>query len=139
MITTTRILLAACLAFTPFAAVGFGPIAIVPRNTAAVTSTRLAAAVLDKPSTASSTKRRKGGSSLVDKDYTNIKISKQQRPYSKEIPKVLGGVKIGLKKLVVITGASSGLGRSATIALAKTGKYHVVMACRDVDKAKRGT
>merc|ERR1712157_479343 len=57
--------------------------------------------------------------------------------YSKEIPKVLGGVKIGLKKLVVITGASSGLGRSATIALAKTGKYHIVMACRDVEKAKK--
>ena len=59
-------------------------------------------------------------------------------PKEKEIPKVLGGVKIGLRKLVVITGASSGLGLSTAIALAKTGRYFVVMACRDVEKAKKG-
>merc|ERR1712194_212838 len=56
---------------------------------------------------------------------------------SKETPKVLGGVKIGLRKLVVVTGASSGLGLSTTIALAKSGKYHIVMACRNLEKAKR--
>lgn len=55
----------------------------------------------------------------------------------KERPKVLGGIQIGLRKLVVITGASSGLGRKCAATLAKTGKYFVVMACRDVEKGKR--
>lgn len=56
----------------------------------------------------------------------------------KEMPKVLGGLKIGLRQLVVITGASSGLGLNCAVTLAKTGKYFVVMACRDVEKAKKG-
>ena len=54
----------------------------------------------------------------------------------KETPKVMGGIQIGLRKLVVITGASSGLGRKCASTLAKTGKYFVVMACRDVEKGK---
>ena len=58
---------------------------------------------------------------------------------AKEMPKVLGGLKIGLRELVVITGASSGLGLNCAATLAKTGKYFVVMAVRDVEKAKRGT
>ena len=56
----------------------------------------------------------------------------------KEMPKVLGGLKIGLRELVVITGASSGLGLSTAVELAKSGKYFVIMACRDVEKGKRG-
>ena len=56
----------------------------------------------------------------------------------KEIPKVLGGLKIGKRELVVVTGASSGLGLNAAATLAKTGRYFVVMACRDVEKAKAG-
>ena len=56
----------------------------------------------------------------------------------KEMPKVLGGLKIGLRELVVVTGASSGLGLNCAATLAKTGKYFVVMAVRDVEKAKRG-
>jgi protochlorophyllide reductase len=59
-------------------------------------------------------------------------------PDSKEIPKVLGGVKIGLRKLVVVTGASSGLGLNCAATLAKNGDYYVIMACRDVEKGKRG-
>eukprot|EP00562_Extubocellulus_spinifer_P001639 CAMPEP_0178484016 /NCGR_PEP_ID=MMETSP0696-20121128/7533_1 /TAXON_ID=265572 /ORGANISM="Extubocellulus spinifer, Strain CCMP396" /LENGTH=437 /DNA_ID=CAMNT_0020111553 /DNA_START=43 /DNA_END=1356 /DNA_ORIENTATION=- len=55
----------------------------------------------------------------------------------KEIPKVLGGLKIGTRELVVVTGASSGLGLNAAATLAKTGRYFVVMACRDVEKAKQ--
>mmetsp|Transcript_3401 Transcript_3401/g.3962 ORF Transcript_3401/g.3962 Transcript_3401/m.3962 type:complete len:194 (+) Transcript_3401:58-639(+) len=54
----------------------------------------------------------------------------------KEIPKVLGGLQIGLRKLVVITGASSGLGLNAAATLAKTGRYFIVMAVRDIEKAK---
>jgi len=58
-------------------------------------------------------------------------------PEAKEFPKVFGGVRAALKELVVITGASSGLGLSTTIALANSGNYHVVMACRDTEKGKR--
>ncbi|KAI5009903.1 hypothetical protein ZWY2020_012040 [Hordeum vulgare] len=38
--------------------------------------------------------------------------------------------------VVVITGASSGLGLAAAKALAETGKWHVVMACRDFKASK---
>jgi protochlorophyllide reductase len=55
----------------------------------------------------------------------------------KELPKVLGGMKIGLRKLVVVTGASSGLGLNCAATLAKTGNYFVVMAVRDVEKGKQ--
>jgi protochlorophyllide reductase len=54
----------------------------------------------------------------------------------KESPKVLGGVVIGSRKLVVVTGASSGLGRKCAAVLAKTGRYYIIMAVRDVEKAK---
>ena len=40
-------------------------------------------------------------------------------PKAKEAPKVLGGLKIGLRELVVVTGASSGLGLQTAKALAK--------------------
>jgi hypothetical protein len=70
----------------------------------------------------------------------NVDITeKYYLPEEKETPKVLGGVKIGLRKLVVITGASSGLGLSCAKVLSKTGRYFVVMAVRDVEKGKRGT
>mmetsp|Transcript_7921 Transcript_7921/g.11811 ORF Transcript_7921/g.11811 Transcript_7921/m.11811 type:complete len:596 (-) Transcript_7921:355-2142(-) len=42
--------------------------------------------------------------------------------------------KFGDKKLAVITGSSSGLGRKAAAALLRTGEYHVIGAVRDVDK-----
>lgn len=58
-------------------------------------------------------------------------------PKEKEIPKVLGGIKIGLRKLVVVTGASSGLGAACAETLAKTGRHFVVMAVRDVEKGKK--
>lgn len=55
----------------------------------------------------------------------------------KETPQVLGGIKIGLRKLCVVTGASSGLGLNAAATLCKTGRHFVVMAVRDVEKGKR--
>jgi protochlorophyllide reductase len=58
-------------------------------------------------------------------------------PKEKEFPKVLGGMKIGLRKLCVVTGASSGLGLNAAATLAKTGRHFVVMAVRDVEKGKK--
>lgn len=60
-------------------------------------------------------------------------------PKAKETPKILGGLKIGIRELVVVTGASSGLGLTTARTLAKSGNYFVVMACRNVEKAKQGT
>lgn len=42
--------------------------------------------------------------------------------------------KFGDRKLVVVTGTSSGLGRKAALALLRSGEYHVVGAVRDMDK-----
>lgn len=42
--------------------------------------------------------------------------------------------KFGDKKLVVVTGTSSGLGRKAALALLRSGEYHVIGAVRDLDK-----
>jgi protochlorophyllide reductase len=42
--------------------------------------------------------------------------------------------RFGDRKLVVVTGASSGLGRKAALALLRSGDYHVVGAVRDLDK-----
>ena len=116
------ILTAACLA-APFVS-GFAPSSVVQQQTSTLTTSNVVVAP------------RVAASSLaaVMSDEADSKIYK---PNSKETPKVLGGVKIGLRKLVVITGASSGLGLSTTIALAKTGKYHIIMACRDLEKAKK--
>jgi protochlorophyllide reductase len=41
------------------------------------------------------------------------------------------------KGIVVITGASSGLGLATAKALAESGKWHVIMGCRDFLKAER--
>jgi hypothetical protein len=41
------------------------------------------------------------------------------------------------KQTVIITGASSGLGLNTAKALASTGEWHVVMACRDFLKAEQ--
>lgn len=53
------------------------------------------------------------------------------------IPPVLGGIKAGTKKLCVITGASSGLGRETAKVLADRGDYFVICAVRDVEKMKQ--
>lgn len=47
------------------------------------------------------------------------------------------GKKTLRKGSVVITGASSGLGLATAKALAESGKWHVIMACRDFLKAER--
>ncbi|XP_072985675.1 protochlorophyllide reductase [Typha latifolia] len=47
------------------------------------------------------------------------------------------GKKVLRKGVVVITGASSGLGLATAKALAETGKWHVVMACRDFLKTEK--
>lgn len=50
-------------------------------------------------------------------------------PYAEEVKE-----KFGEKKLVVLTGTSSGLGRKTAMALLRTGEYHVIGAVRDLDK-----
>lgn len=58
-----------------------------------------------------------------------------ERLYKKrETPPVLGGIKIGTRRLVIVTGASSGLGLYAAKALASKGNYFVVCAVRDPEK-----
>uniref|UniRef100_A0A7N0ZQA6 NADPH-protochlorophyllide oxidoreductase n=1 Tax=Kalanchoe fedtschenkoi TaxID=63787 RepID=A0A7N0ZQA6_KALFE len=47
------------------------------------------------------------------------------------------GKKTLRKGSVIVTGASSGLGLAAAKSLAETGKWHVIMACRDFLKAGR--
>ncbi|KAK8986345.1 hypothetical protein V6N11_009905 [Hibiscus sabdariffa] len=49
----------------------------------------------------------------------------------------MDGKKTLRKGSVIITGASSGLGLATAKALAETGKWHVIMACRDFLKAER--
>ncbi|OIT33700.1 PREDICTED: protochlorophyllide reductase-like [Nicotiana attenuata] len=49
----------------------------------------------------------------------------------------VSGKKTLRKGCVVITGASSGLGLATAKALAETGKWHVIMACRDFLKTER--
>ncbi|KAJ8611196.1 hypothetical protein CTAYLR_003600 [Chrysophaeum taylorii] len=56
---------------------------------------------------------------------------------STQFPKVNGGILIGTRKLVVVTGASSGLGLYGAYELAKSGEYYVVLACRNVEKAQK--
>eukprot|EP00316_Scyphosphaera_apsteinii_P012106 CAMPEP_0119301148 /NCGR_PEP_ID=MMETSP1333-20130426/2975_1 /TAXON_ID=418940 /ORGANISM="Scyphosphaera apsteinii, Strain RCC1455" /LENGTH=410 /DNA_ID=CAMNT_0007303145 /DNA_START=20 /DNA_END=1252 /DNA_ORIENTATION=- len=61
-------------------------------------------------------------------------LAPQTKRYTKkEVPKVAGGIKVGTRRLAVITGASSGLGLSATKALCDQG-YFVIAAVRDTAK-----
>ena len=66
---------------------------------------------------------------------TKAKAVEPAKLYTKrETPKVAGGVKVGTKRVVVITGASSGLGLSAMTAALRQGNIFVVAAVRDPSK-----
>mmetsp|Transcript_14643 Transcript_14643/g.42924 ORF Transcript_14643/g.42924 Transcript_14643/m.42924 type:complete len:435 (-) Transcript_14643:179-1483(-) len=101
-------------------------------------------AVLERPTSVKSIGKapfgRSNGASPVERSAMLTETELPEKLYfkkEKEVPKVLGGIQIGLRKLVVITGASSGLGLACAETLAKTGNYFVVMACRDTEKAKK--
>lgn len=55
-------------------------------------------------------------------------------PSIKDISQAIDAQKFGQKKLCVITGTSSGLGRSTAKQLLSTGRWHVIGAVRDLDK-----
>lgn len=59
---------------------------------------------------------------------------KQKIYTSGETPKVLGALKAGTRKLVVITGASSGLGLACAKAIADAGGHYIICAVRDPKK-----
>jgi len=74
-------------------------------------------------------------SPIIDGQQTqSYKLDKDKLYTSRETPPVLGGIKIGTRRVVVVTGASSGLGLWATKALAGKGDYFVVCAVRDPAK-----
>lgn len=47
---------------------------------------------------------------------------------------IISNNKFGNKKIAVITGTSSGLGKQTAKALLNTGEWHVIGGCRDLDK-----
>eukprot|EP00441_Pelagodinium_beii_P026365 CAMPEP_0197664360 /NCGR_PEP_ID=MMETSP1338-20131121/58584_1 /TAXON_ID=43686 ORGANISM="Pelagodinium beii, Strain RCC1491" /NCGR_SAMPLE_ID=MMETSP1338 /ASSEMBLY_ACC=CAM_ASM_000754 /LENGTH=671 /DNA_ID=CAMNT_0043242977 /DNA_START=160 /DNA_END=2175 /DNA_ORIENTATION=- len=53
-----------------------------------------------------------------------------------DLPRSLAGSRFGGRKLVVITGTSSGLGLATTKALLRTDKYHVIGGVRNMEKMK---
>lgn len=53
-----------------------------------------------------------------------------------QLPKVLGVLKAGTRKLCVVTGASSGLGLATVKALADEGSTYVICAVRDPEKMR---
>jgi len=61
-------------------------------------------------------------------------IMEIQSEISEQLLQEKKGQKFGDRKLVVMTGTSSGLGRKAALALLRTGDYHVIGAVRDMDK-----
>ena len=103
-------------------------------NTASITRTSAPSVATSSPVSFRSE------SSLTERHamLTQTELPLLYQPKEKESPKLLGGVKVGLRKLVVITGASSGLGLNTAVSLSKMGGYFVVMACRDVEKGKQG-
>jgi len=61
-------------------------------------------------------------------------MAKIKSPTLMNLRKIKTGAKFGNKKLVVITGTSSGLGKATAKALLRTEKYHVIGAVRDLEK-----
>lgn len=60
-----------------------------------------------------------------------------QLPKFNSFSKIMNGKKFGDKKLCIITGTSSGLGKETAKALINKGDYFVICAVRDLDKMER--
>lgn len=61
-------------------------------------------------------------------------LGKVKMPQMPSFEKMKSDQKFGNKKIAIITGTSSGLGRQTAKHLLKTGRWHVIGACRDLDK-----
>jgi NADPH:quinone reductase-like Zn-dependent oxidoreductase len=118
------------LALSPLLASAFVPPSTLPATSA--TQSRATFSLPNPYNTVVATR------SMLQAATLSESPSKIYTPADKESPNYFGGLSIGTRQLVVITGASSGLGLNCAASLAKTGKYFVVMACRDVEKAKNG-
>ena len=120
----TLLLLQQCRAYSPAAG------AVAVRRAADLA--RVAAA----PRAAVDTSEEKTGTAA--KLVAPVAVRREGKLYTaREAPKFAGGVKVGARRVVVITGASSGLGLSATIALlaaAQKKNYFVVAAVRDPER-----
>lgn len=68
---------------------------------------------------------------------TSVLLGTKLYDGKKELPPIWGGLKVGTRRLVVITGASSGLGLWAAKALADKKNYFVICAVRDPEKMDR--
>jgi len=55
----------------------------------------------------------------------------------REVPPVFGGLRVGTRRVVVVTGATSGLGLWCTKALCDTGKYFVICGVRNPEKMEK--
>ena len=71
---------------------------------------------------------------LPDKSDGFTFLSRFKIPKLFSLQKLKNSHKFGDKKVVVITGTSSGLGKQTAKHLLKTGRWHVIGACRDLDK-----
>uniref|UniRef100_A0A7S1TWC2 protochlorophyllide reductase n=1 Tax=Phaeomonas parva TaxID=124430 RepID=A0A7S1TWC2_9STRA len=101
------------------------------------------AAALTAPrlNTRSMAARRASGMRMATVDAENKQESGVKLPDLGQIFNSLpslspGQLKIGNKRLVVVTGASSGLGKECARNLVERGDSFVIMACRDVKKAQ---
>lgn len=77
-------------------------------------------------------------STNLQRNYASLVIRAQTAATTPSINQSTTDTKKTLRKgNVVITGASSGLGLATAKALAETGKWNVIMACRDFLKAEK--
>ena len=103
---------------TPVASTPRAALTMLARASPVRTDAPLQGSAKELPST-----KTTGSYQFGDKLYTK-----------KELPPALGGIRLGFRKLAVVTGASSGLGLWTAKALADKGDYFVVCAVRDVEK-----
>ena len=103
---------------TPVASTPRAALTMLARASPVRTDAPLQGSAKELPST-----KTTGSYQFGDKLYTK-----------KELPPALGGIRLGFRKLAVVTGASSGLGLWTAKALADKGDYFVICAVRDPKK-----
>uniref|UniRef100_A0A0D6QZD6 NADPH-protochlorophyllide oxidoreductase n=1 Tax=Araucaria cunninghamii TaxID=56994 RepID=A0A0D6QZD6_ARACU len=74
---------------------------------------------------------------LIKRNFHVLKLRAQTVAAPGETKEASETKKTARKGNVIVTGASSGLGLATAKALGETGKWHIIMACRDFLKAER--